>query len=164
MVKDIDVASKAGSDRITWLRLIEDHERIADQCSTLTRLARQSSAQSAAASRQLIELAVTVAEHLRIEDEVIDRTAMALGTRYSADAIADMEEDLDILRSDWKSFIGRWLPVIAPSEWALFGAQAESMFDRLSDQVRLETDILYDHALGNGVVLTRRNLGGLVLH
>lgn len=163
MAIKIEVGSQFDIDRATWVRLLADHERIASQCSALAQLARQSSAQSGAASRQLIELAVTVADHLRVEDDVIDRTAMALGTQHSADAIADMEEDLDILRSDWKAFIGRWLPVIPSSEWALFAVQAESMFDRLSDQVKLETSLLYDHALRNGVVSAGYD-GGLVLH
>jgi hypothetical protein len=140
--------------------LIEDHYRIAEQCAVLVSLARQSSAQAGVASRKLIELAVTVADHLGVEDEVIDRTLVAMEARYSADAIAMMEENLDILRSDWKVFIARWLPVILPDDWTTFGVQARSMLDRLSAQVRLETEILYDSALEDGVVRP----GGLVLH
>lgn len=147
-------------DRANWSRLIADHDRIADQCAILVDLSRQSSAQSGAASRKLIELAVTVADHLGVEDEVIDRTIMAMEARYSNDAIAMMEEDLDILRSDWKVFIARWLPVIMPQDWQAFGEQAQSMLDRLSAQVKLETEILYDNALEDGVVRP----GGLVLH
>ncbi|MES3152107.1 hypothetical protein O6Y00_06825 [Sphingomonas faeni] len=91
---------------------------------------------------------------------MIDRTVVAMEAHCSADAIAMMEEDLDILRSDWKAFIGRWLPTISPKDWAAFGVQAESMLDRLSHQVKLETELLYDHALRDGVVRP----GGLVLH
>ena len=90
----------------------------------------------------------------------IDRTVMAMEAKYSPDTIATMEENLDILRSDWKAFIGRWLPVIKPGEWEKFGVQAESMLDRLSSQVMLETEILYDYALRDGVVRP----GGAVLH
>lgn len=147
-------------DRANWIRLIEDHEKIARQCSELVNLSRESNTQSAIASRKLIELAVTVADHLGVEDEVIDRTVVAMEAHCSADAIAMMEEDLDILRSDWKAFIGHWLPTISPDDWAAFGVQAESMLDRLSLQVKLETELLYDHALQDGVVRT----GGLVLH
>jgi hypothetical protein len=147
-------------DRANWSRLIDDHDRIAHQCFDLVALARQSSAQSGTASRKLIELAVTVADHLKVEDEVIDRTAIAMEARCSADTIATMEDDLDDLRSDWKAFIGRWLPIIMPGDWEMFGMQAESMLDRLSQQVKLETQLLYDHALRGGVV----RLGGLALH
>ncbi len=147
-------------ERANWSRLIGDHERIADQCAVLVELAQQSSAQSGVASRKLIELAVTVADHLGVEDEVIDRTVVAMEARYSADAIAMMEEDLDILRSDWKVFIARWLPVIMPHDWRKFGVDAESMLHRLSSQVKLETEMLYDTALEDGVVRP----GGLVLH
>jgi hypothetical protein len=147
-------------DRANWSRLIDDHDRIAHHCVGLAMLARQSSAQSGAASRKLIELAVTVAEHLKVEDEVIDRTAVAMEARCSADTIATMEDDLHTLRSDWTAFIARWLPVIKPSDWEAFGIQAESMLDRLSQQVKLETQLLYDHALRDGVVRP----GGLALH
>ena len=154
------VRTVSDQDRANWTRLIEDHEKIAEQCADLVTLARQSKAQSTVASRKLIELAVTVADHLGVEDEVIDRTVVAMGAHCSADTIAMMEEDLDILRSDWKAFIGRWLPTIQPKDWAAFGVQAESMLDRLSNQVKLETELLYDHALRDGVVRS----GGLVLH
>lgn len=147
-------------DRANWVRLIDDHEKIAGQCAELAGLARQSKTQSAIASRKLIELAVTVADHLGVEDEVIDRTVVAMEAHCSADTIAMMEEDLDILRSDWKAFIGHWLPTISPKDWAAFGVQAESMLDRLSGQVKLETELLYDNALRDGVVRS----GGLMLH
>lgn len=156
----IAVREVSDQDRANWTRLIDDHEKIAGQCTELVCMARQSSTQSAVASRKLIELAVTVADHLGVEDEVIDRTVVAMEARCSADTIAMMEEDLDILRSDWKAFIGRWLPTISPKDWTAFGVQAESMLDRLSDQVKLETKLLYDHALRDGVVRP----GGLVLH
>jgi hypothetical protein len=154
------VRTVSDNDRANWTRLIDDHEKIAGQCAELVNLARQSKTQSAIASRKLIELAVTVADHLGVEDEVIDRTVVAMEAHCSADTIAMMEEDLDILRSDWKAFIGRWLPTISPKDWAAFGGQAESMLDRLSRQVKLETELLYDHALRDGVVRP----GGLVLH
>lgn len=147
-------------DRANWARLIDDHKRIAAQCIEIADLSQGPREQSGLASRKLIELAMTVAQHLDVEDEVIDRTVIAMEPRFSADTIAMMEEDLDILRSDWKAFIGRWLPVISPSEWDKFGVQAESMLDRLSGQVMLETEILYDHALRDGVV----RAGGTVLH
>jgi hypothetical protein len=147
-------------DRANWMRLIEDHDRIAEQCAVLVDLARQSSAQAGVASRKLIELAVTVADHLGVEDEMVDRTLVAMKARYSADEITMMEERLDILRSDWKVFIARWLPVIMPDDWTAFGAQAKSMLNRLSAQVRLETEMLYDNALGDGGMRP----GGLTLH
>ena len=152
----------AASDRdsANWAQLIDDHKRIAEQCIVLADLAQGSREQSGLASRKLIELAVTVARHLDLEDEVIDRTVVAMEAKYSPDTIATMEEDLDILRSDWKAFIGRWLPVINPADWKTFGVQAESMLDRLSSQVMLETEILDDHALRDGVVRP----GGAVLH
>ena len=92
--------------------------------------------------------------------QVVAGTVVAMEAHCSPDTIAMMEEDLDILRSDWKAFIGRWLPVIMPKDWKLFGIQAESMMNRLSEQVKLETELLYDHALEDGVV--RR--GAMVLH
>lgn len=147
-------------DRANWARLIGDHDRIAEQCAILAALSRKTSAESGLASRKLIELAVTVADHLGVEDEVIDRTVVAMEAHCSPDTIAMMEEDLDILRSDWKAFIGRWLPVIQPSDWTLFGIQAESMMNRLSEQVKLETELLYDNALQDGVMQP----GSLVLH
>jgi len=156
----IVVRAISDQDRANWTRLIDDHDKIAEQCAELVALSRQSKAQSPIASRKLIELAVTVADHLRVEDKVIDRTVVAMEAHCSADTIAMMEEDLDILRSDWKAFIGRWLPTISPKDWATFGVQAESMLDRLSHQVKLETELLYDHALRDGVVRP----GGLVLH
>lgn len=155
-----DMKPVSDQDRANWVRLIDDHERIADQCAILAALSQKSSAESGLASRKLIELAVSVADHLKVEDEVIDRTAVAMEARCSSDTIAMMEEDLDILRSDWKAFIGRWLPVIGPGDWKLFGIQAESMMNRLQEQVKLETKLLYDHALQDGVMPA----GSLVLH
>lgn len=146
--------------RTDWTRLIDDHERIAEQCVALAAMAQEPSTRSLAASRKLIELAVTVAAHLEVEDDVIDRTAVAMGARYSADTIATMEEDLDVLRSDWKAFIARWLPVILPGDWQAFGEQADSMLDRLATQVKLETEMLYVHAIREGFVQP----GALVLH
>lgn len=157
---EIGVRAVLDEDRANWARLIDDHDRIADQCAVLAELARQSSAQADVASRKLIELAVTVADHLGVEDEVIDLTAAAMEARYPIDTIATMEEDLDILRSDWKVFIARWLPAIARTDWQTFGVDAESMLNRLSRQVKLETELLYDHALEDGVLRP----GGLVLH
>ena len=150
----------SNEDRANWAQLIDDHKRIAEQCMVLADLAQGSRDQSVLASRKLIELAVTVARHLDLEDEVIDGTVVAMEAKYSPDMIATMEENLDILRSDWKVFISRWLPVIKPGEWDKFGVQAESMLDRLSSQVMLETEILYDHALRDGVVRP----GGAALH
>lgn len=160
MSEDIEVRVVTEQDRANWSRLIDDHQRIASQCVALAALSKESSAQSMVASRKLIELAVAVADHLGVEDEIIDRTAVAMGARCSADTVAMMEEDLDILRSDWKAFIARWLPIIMPGEWNTFGTQADSMLDRLASQVKLETELLYDHALRDGVVRP----GGLVLH
>ncbi len=160
MSENSDVRVATDQDRANWSRLIDDHERIASQCFALAAMAQESSTQSMVASRKLIELAVTVADHLGVEDEVIDRTAVAMGARYSADTIAMMEEDLDILRSDWKVFIARWLPIIMPNDWQAFGEQADSMLDRLASQVKLETEILYDNALRDGVVWP----GAPVLH
>ena len=154
------VHAASDEDRANWAQLLDDHKRIAEQCVVLADLAQGSREQSGIASRKLIELAITVAKHLDLEDEVIDRTVMAMEAKYSPDTIATMEENLDILRSDWKAFIGRWLPTISPKDWTAFGVQAESMLDRLSHQVMLETELLYDHALRDGVVRP----GGLVLH
>ena len=158
--QSVGVQPASDEDRANWARLIDDHRHIAAQCVEIADLAQGPREQSGPASRKLIELAITVAKHLDVEDEVIDRTVIAMEPRFSAETIAMMEEDLDILRSDWKVFISRWLPVIAPSEWEAFGVEAESMLDRLSSQVMLETKILYDHALRDGVV----RAGGAVLH
>ena len=160
MSENFDMRVMTEEDRANWSRLIDDHERIANQCVALAMMAQEPSTQSMAASRKLIELAVSVADHLGVEDEVIDRTAVAMGARYSADTIAMMAEDLDILRSDWKTFIARWLPIIMPNDWQAFGEQADSMLDRLATQVKLETEILYDNALRDGVVRP----GAPVLH
>ncbi|WP_156356965.1 MULTISPECIES: hypothetical protein [unclassified Sphingomonas] len=154
------VQAASDEDRANWARLIDDHTQIAAQCIEIAELSQGPREQSGLASRKLIELAIAVAKHLDVEDEVIDRTVIAMEPRFSPDTIAMMEEDLEILRSDWKVFIGRWLPVISQSEWDKFGVQAKSMLDRLSGQVTLETEILYDHALRDGVV----RAGGAVLH
>ncbi len=148
------------SDRRTWERLIGDHDSIASKCSAIVALTNGGRLQCGLASRLLLELAVLVADHLGVEDEVVDMTAIAMRADYTPETIAVMAAELDRLKQDWKTFIVRWLPAIPPAEWLAFRSEASTMLDRLSQQVRVESELLYDGALRYGLI----GLGGAVVH
>ncbi|NII58258.1 hemerythrin domain-containing protein [Sphingomonas aerolata] len=141
-------------DRTSWRRLIDDHDRIAERCTDLVALLQRRGHNCAAASRKLLELAVLVADHLGVEDEVIDLTAIATEADYSPETVAVMAAELDALRREWRVFIAHWLPTIEPADWYEFRGEAEAMLSRLTHQVQRESALLYDDALRAGVIAT----------
>lgn len=142
------------SDRRTWERLIGDHDSIASKCSAIVALTNGGRLQCGLASRLLLELAVLVADHLGVEDEVIDLTAIATEADYSPETVAVMAAELDALRREWRVFIAHWLPTIEPADWYEFRGEAEAMLARLTHQVQRESALLYDDALRAGVIAT----------
>ncbi|GAA0668255.1 hypothetical protein FHT00_000275 [Sphingomonas insulae] len=146
--------------RTSWARLVGDHDRIAQQCAALVVLARRPDRPAEAAAVLLLELAVCVADHLGIEDQVIDLTVTAVRTGVSPDDAATMSEALDVLKADWTDFIVRWTPAAVLGHWSRFAGEAETMMSRLSDQVRHENELLYAEALRRGII----DRGQPVLH
>lgn len=138
--------------RMSWARLVGDHDRIAQQCAALVTLARRPDRPAEAAAILLLELAVCVADHLGIEDQVIDLTMVAVRDGTSPGDAALMSAALDALRADWTSFIVRWSPAAVIEHWPAFGGEAEVMLGRLSDQVRRENELLYAEALRCGII------------
>lgn len=142
----------ADPHRTSWSRLVGDHDRIARQCMTLVALARRADHPAEAAAILLLELAVCVADHLGIEDQVIDMTLTAVRTGTSPAEAAAMAEALEALKADWTAFIVRWSPAAIIEHWHGFAEDAEVMLPRLSDQVRRENELLYAEALRRGVI------------
>lgn len=147
-------------DRVSWSRLIDDHDRIAERCADLVAVLQRSDHDCAAASRKLLELAVLVAEHLGVEDEVIDLTALATEADYAPETVAAMAAELDALRREWRVFVANWLPTIDHGDWDEFRREAEAMLARLTYQVKRESTLLYDDALQAGTIAT----GAVDLH
>jgi hypothetical protein len=146
--------------RTSWTRLVGDHDRIARQCAALVTLSRRANRPAEDAAVLLLELAVGVADHLGVEDQVIDLTTTAIRTGSSPEEAAAMAAALDALKVDWTRFIVRWSPAAVIADWADFAGEAESMLGRLSDQVRRENELLYAEALRRGVIDT----GQPILH
>ena len=141
-------------DRASWSRLIDDHDRIAAQCAELVAVLQRPGCDCAAASRQLLQLAVLVAEHLGVEDEVIDLTALATEADYAPETVAAMAAELDALRREWRVFVANWLPTIDSGDCDAFRREAEAMLARLTHQVNRESTLLYDDALRAGTIAT----------
>jgi len=141
-------------DRTSWSRLIRDHDRIAERCAGLVALLQRREHNCAAASRKLVELAVLVADHLGVEDEVIDLTAIATEADYAPETVAAMAEELATLRREWRVYVAHWLPTIEPADWYEFKAESEAMLARLTFQVQRESALLYDDALRSGMIAT----------
>lgn len=138
--------------RASWARLVSDHDRIARQCEALVALTRRADRPAEAAAILLLELAVGVADHLGIEDQVIDLTVVALRGGAAADEAASMAATLDALKADWTRFIVRWSPAAVLGQWSEFAGEAEAMLARLADQVRHENDLLYAEAHRRGII------------
>lgn len=154
----MDVASQGYAadreDRASWSRLIDDHDRIAERSVDLVALLQRRHRNCAAASRKLVDLAVLVADHLGVEDDIVDLSALATEADYAPETVERMAAELAALRRDWRVYIGRWLPTIEPADWTEFRAESEAMLDRLSHQVKRESALLYDDALQTGVIAT----------
>ena len=148
------------SRRTSWARLVGDHDRIARQCSALVALARRPDRPAEAAAVLLLELAVCVADHLGVEDQVIDLTVAAVRTGCSPGDAAAMTEALEVLKADWTAFIVRWSPAAVIEHWAAFADEAEGMMGRLANQVRRENELLYAEALRRGII----DRGQAILH
>ncbi len=146
--------------RASWTRLLGDHDRIAQHCAALAALARRADRPVEDASIRLLELTVCVADHLGVEDQVIDLTAVAMRNGASAEQVAAMTAELDVLKADWTDFIVRWTPVAIAGDWDGFTAATEAMLPRLGAQVRRENELLYAEALRRGVI----DSGRLILH
>lgn len=142
--------------RITWTRLLGDHDRIARQCADLVDLARRPDRPVEIAAIQLLELAVFVADHMGVEDRVIDLTAAAIHAGTSPEAAEAMRVRLDTLKSDWAEFIVRWTPDAIAADWPAFTIAAEAILPRLAAQVRCENDLLYTEALRRGLIESGR--------
>lgn len=146
--------------RTSWARLVGDHDRIAQQCAALVALARRADRPAEAAAVLLLEIAVCVADHLGIEDQVIDLTVTAVSTGVSPADAATMSEALEVLKADWTDFVVRWTPAAVLGHWSSFAGEAEIMMSRLSEQVRHENELLYAEALRRGII----DRGQPVLH
>ena len=140
------------TSRASWVRLLGDHDRIARQCTALVAIARRPDCPYGQATVMLLELAVCVADHLGVEDRVIDLTAMALRFGMTPDRVTAMTGELDLLKRDWIDFIGRWTPDTIVARWPLFADDAETMLGRLATQVRRENELLYAEASGMGII------------
>ena len=160
MNEDLWTETTTQHERQSWSRLIGDHERIAERCREIVALTQRPGVHAAEASRRLLELAVIIADHLGVEDEVADLTAAAMADDQPFDTISAMQADLERLQSEWKRFIARWLPTIHPADWAALGADAAKMLTRLADHVERENRVLYEKALHYGVI----KRGATVLH
>lgn len=145
-------ASWPRPDAATWSRLVKDHDLIGDRCARLAAVTSQSVADSAAASTLLFELAVLLADHLGVEDEVVDLTEAALAAGRSPSQAGAMRERLEKLRSDWALFVGKWTAGAVADDWQTFGGEARHMVERLSQQIGAENDLLYSPALRNSVI------------
>lgn len=154
-----DVAHPTAA-RIAWRRLLGDHDRIASQCAAIAALARRPGRHVETASILLLELAIFVADHMGVEDQVVDLTAAAIRSGATPDDAAALATEFDALKCDWTAFIVRWTPDAVAADWPGFAEAAEAMMPRLSAQVRRENELLYAEALRRGIIQT----GGLVLH
>ena len=140
------------AERMSWDSLVQDHERILGQCERLSLLTQSGSHRSHEASNALLILAVTLADHLGIEDEMVDRTAAALSCGYAECDVVAMHDELDALRRAWTEFLLAWTPRDLSGEWADFAAAVATMMPRLVAQVHRETEILYGPAFGFGLI------------
>ncbi len=146
--------------RTSWARLLGDHDRIARQCATLAAVARRPDRPVETASILLLELAVVVADHMGVEDQVIDMTCAAISTGTTPAEATAMAAELERLKADWTRFIVRWNHPTIERDWPIFGEAAEAMLSRLAAQVRRENELLYAEALRRGII----DSGQPVLH
>ncbi|MCP3734806.1 hypothetical protein M9979_07975 [Sphingomonas sp. RP10(2022)] len=138
--------------RISWSRLLGDHDRIAQQCAALVALVQRDDEATETASILLLELAVFVADHLGVEDEVIDLTLAALRTGTPPRSAVAMTVALDALKRDWTTFLVTWTPAAVAADWPAFAVAAQAMLPRLAAQVRHENELLYAEALRRGII------------
>ncbi|USU06401.1 opsin-5 family protein [Sphingomonadaceae bacterium OTU29MARTA1] len=138
--------------RTSWGRLVGDHDRIARQCGALVALTRRDDRPAEDVTVALLELTVSVADHLGVEDQVIDMTTVAIRGGTSPDHAAAMADELEALKSDWTAFIVRWNPTAVVAQWDAFAEDAAAMLPRLVAQVKRENELLYTAALRHGVI------------
>ena len=140
------------AERMSWQSLVQDHERILGQCECLFSPDPFRIASKPRSVERTFILAVTLADHLGIEDEIVDRTAAALSCGYAECDVVAMRDELDALRRDWTKFLLAWTPRDLSGEWESFAAAVATMMPRLVAQVHRETEILYGPAFGFGVI------------
>jgi hypothetical protein len=152
--------SHAGPARASWMRLMGDHDRIARQCAALAVVARRGDRPYDQATAMLLDLAILVADHMGVEDRVIDLTAAALRFGIAPARATVMHDALQTLKRDWTDFIVRWTPDVIVARWPAFGDDAAAMLARLEEQVRGENELLYAEALDRGIIVR----GERILH
>lgn len=100
-------------------------------------------------------LSSLVSEHLSIEATILeDLRSKALASPWQQ-AFEDCLPALEILKADWRTFLGEWNGEAIVADLAQFRAEAETILPRLRERVQRETEALYATALQSDVIALR---------
>lgn len=133
-------------------QLVDEHEAIERSARLLLDCTQCRTPHPDRAFALLGALATTVRDHVAAETPVIRNTLeAAAGERHQLVA-HEVERDWRQVREDWTQYLDRWDEPQIAADWPRFAADTHTMLDRLDEQLRYETSILYSLALHYRVI------------
>ena len=85
-----------------------------------------------------------------VRSNTIAPTAPAFGS-----AVDHFNQQFNVLRRDWDSYLQAWGPDQISANWNSFRTVTKLMIERLAERVAAENDLLYCAALQAGVITLR---------
>jgi len=139
----------------SYRQLIDDHERIEQSARQLLAAVRDENSEAATLGSQLNALALTIGEHIVIEDAVIAQVDDVPKAGPWVDTWIEGVASFQRLKSDWVAFLNHWNTAAIAQDRPGFQAQAEAIFARLSERLQDETRAFYSTALQHGGIALR---------
>ncbi|MBX9732008.1 MAG: hemerythrin domain-containing protein [Sphingomonas sp.] len=140
---------------MSYQKLIEEHDRIDAALIRLTNVLEQPDRDVAAAADALDHLADELRAHLAHEDVMLYNELIAARKPAFGSAVDHFNQQFDVLRRDWDTYLQAWGPDQISANWDCFRTVTKLMVERLAERVAAENDLLYCAALQAGVITLR---------
>ncbi|OYY76705.1 MAG: hypothetical protein B7Y43_14355 [Sphingomonas sp. 28-62-20] len=140
---------------MSYQKLIEEHDRIDAALIGLTNILERPDRDVSAAATALDHLADELRTHLAHEDVMLYDELIAARKPAFASAVDHFNQQFDVLRRDWDSYLEAWKPEQISANWNSFRTATKLMIERLAERVAAENDLLYCTALQAGVITLR---------
>ena len=138
--------------KLTYGRLIDDHERIQRLADNLLTELRCPAPSTSEVAHQLSALQFLVREHLEAESALLAECVELRLARSWADLMRDGETGFLTLKADWTRFLSDWNEELIAADIEGFRQDAEDVLSRLSERVAAETRALYATGLQMGAI------------
>lgn len=154
-MKEAIGALRKGSHRMSYQRLMEEHDRIDAALAVLSALCESDAPDLPAVVISLSDLAGELHRHLEHEDSFIYPQLMAEASGGVSDIAAAFVREFAMLREDWGLYLREWSADTIAADWASFRHETQSMATRLKARVDAENSLLYPAALQSNLITLR---------